>query len=199
MMHSIFPINLYKTSIDVDWNRGQVIDRLNEYFDKQIVTGEIVRTLHKEPLFGPIVKFMDQTVAQYWKELQYHELYPITICSMWANKMIGDHQFPYPLENHSPAIISVVFYVNKDLDMGNIYFANPLEHMWQTQPLSSTRRYDKSICEVETITGDLLCFPSWINHGVRPNTTNKERLVVAADYELKGLSAIKKITSMGSL
>lgn len=193
-MISLFPINIYKDTIQQEWNSGLVVQRLEQYFEQQRADKVIVRTLHKEPVFGPIVDFMNQSVQRYWQQLNYDPHYPVEISSMWANLMQGDDQFPYALENHSPAVISAVFYVSKDSpEMGNIYFANPLEHMLQTQPLSPERRFGNNYSEVDTRTGDILCFPSWLNHGVYPNTTDRKRYIVAADFELKGLRYIKSM------
>lgn len=195
MIIPIHPVIIFKDTIQNDWNADKVVKRLEQYFDKQKSDGIIVRDLHKEDTFNSIVNFMNESVSQYWSTLGYDKQYPFEISSMWANLMVGD-DFPYVLENHSPAIISVVFYVYKDSgDMGNIYFANPLENIMQTQPLSQEKRYGDTHQEIDTRTGDVLCFPSWLNHGVRPNKTNRKRYIVAADYELKGLNYIKKMMS----
>lgn len=193
MINNLFSIPVYKTKISGDWGRDNVIRRLDNYFQDQLDNDTDVDTLHQELIFQPIVQFMNKSVAEYWQQLDYDPQYPVEITSMWANCMIGKHQFPYPIENHGPAVISVVFYIHKTAEMGDIYFENPLETIWTTQPLSDNRRYVNNRIRIPTITGDLLCFPSWLNHAVDNNTTDERRLVVAADYELRGLNHIKRM------
>ena len=50
-MINLFPITISKTTIQVDWNRDQVLARLSEYFELQQHTTKSVRDLHKEKIF----------------------------------------------------------------------------------------------------------------------------------------------------
>ena len=193
-MINLFPITISKTTIQVDWNRDQVLARLSEYFELQQHTTKSVRDLHKEKIFEPLVKYMDQVVAEYWKTLGYDTQYPIELNSLWANKF--DKNQGYHVHLDSPSIISVVFYVSKEhSEQGNLYFANPSEHLWQTQPLSEHRRINQKYHEVDVRTGDLLCFPGWLEHGILPNQMDESRISIAGKYELKGLTSIKKFLS----
>ena len=77
--------------------------------------------------------------------------------------------------------------------MGNLYFGNPNELIWQTQPLSESRRHENRYTEFDGRTGDLILFPSWLQHGIKQNLTDVPRYSIAANFELKGLKMIKKI------
>jgi uncharacterized protein (TIGR02466 family) len=194
MIIPLFPINVYTKTIDIDWNREQVLVRLAEYFAEQRTTNYIVRNIHKEKVFEPLVNYMNQAVEEYWKILDYDPGYPVEINEMWANSYSRNAEYPHNLDNDSPAIITVVFYVDKDCaEQGNLFFADPTDLIKMTQPISHDRRYKNRYQEFDGRTGDLICFPSWLQHGIRPNETDTPRLSVAANYELRGLDMIKKV------
>lgn len=194
MIIPIFPTLILKKTIDIDWNQNQILKYLDEYFLTQIQTNRVERDLHRIKVFGPLVQYMNSAVKEYWKELDYDPGYPIEISQMWANKYEKNASYPHNLENDSPSIITVVFYVSKEsAEQGNLFFQSPNELLLQTQPLSSNRRYNTRFQEFDGRTGDLVCFPSWLQHGIQPNSTDIPRYSVAANYELKGLTTIKKM------
>jgi uncharacterized protein (TIGR02466 family) len=198
MIREIFPLKISTTTIDVDWNRDEIMTRLAEYFEQQKQDGIIVRTLHKEKVFAPLLEYMNRTVAEYWLSLDYDPSYPVEMSQMWANMYGNAASYPHNLESDSPAIVTVVFYVDKNsAEEGNLFFADPNELLLQTQPLNSTRRYDphSRYFEFDGRTGDLVCFPSWVQHGIYPNLTDRNRISIAGNYELKGLANIKKFMS----
>ena len=187
----IFPLLISHSKINVDWDRDGVLKQLEVYFSKQKITGIEEVNLHKEPVFSPIVDFMNRTVKEYWQALEYDETYPIELSRLWACEF--NQTDSAPLHVHGPSNVSVVFYIQKNSkEMGNLYFKNPNELVLQTQPLTNSRRWENRYYELDARTGDLVCFPSWIEHGILPNLTNTTRYVVAGDYELRGLQSIKK-------
>jgi len=191
---SLFPINVLVEKINVDWNKNKVIEYIEDYLKKQCKTGEVERDLHKQELFNPIVKFINDNVNNYWKLLNYSNDFPIEITGMWANRYDRHHDRPHDLDVDGPAIITAVFYVQKESsEMGNLYFGNPNELIWQTQPLSESRRHENRYTEFDGRTGDLILFPSWLQHGIKQNLTDVPRYSIAANFELKGLKMIKKI------
>jgi uncharacterized protein (TIGR02466 family) len=190
----IFPILISKTTIPCDWGQDQVLENLKLYFDKQKQTGIIDTTLHKDPVFKTIVDYMNKTVAEYWKAIEYTDDFPIGISQMWANIYGYNVECPHNLDVDGPANVTAVFYVNKDsAEMGNLFFANPIELILQTQPLTDERRHVNRYHQLDGRTGDLVCFPSWLQHGILPNLTNNGRISLAANYELKGLEAFKRM------
>ena len=190
---TLFPIKVLTEKIDVEWNKDEIIDYIEKYFSKQLSSGEVNRNLHNEQLFLPIVNFMNEKVSNYWKLLDYSNDFPIEITGMWANRFDKKHERPHDLHADGPAIITAVFYVQKEsAEMGNLYFGNPIEMLWQTQPLSESRRHENIYTEFDGRTGDLILFPSWLQHVIKQNKTEIPRYSLAASFELKGLKLIKK-------
>lgn len=196
MIIPIFPTLIYKKQIPYDWNREGILPYLEEYFKLQIKTKYIDRDLHKQLIFEPIVNFMNECVAEYWKQLDYTESFPIELNQMWANRYDKNNEYPHNLDVDGPANVTVVFYISKDsAEMGNLFFGNPIELILQTQPLTEERRHRDRYLELDGRTGELVCFPSWLQHGIRPNMTDEPRYSLAGNYELKGLRAFKKLMS----
>lgn len=191
---SLFPTRVMTASIDVDWNRDQVLERLDAYFKDQAETGVVVRNIHKEKVFEPLVNFMNAKVLEYWRVLDYDPGYPIEINQMWANLYERNARYPHNLDNDSPAVVTCVFYVSKEsVEQGNLFFADPNDLLIKTQPISADRRYKNRYQEYDGRTGDMIFFPSWLQHGINPNNTDIPRLSIACNYELKGLDMIKKV------
>jgi uncharacterized protein (TIGR02466 family) len=193
----IFPILISKSSIPYDWGRENILKFLDLYFEKQLQTGEVDRSLHKRSEFQTIVQYMNETVKEYWKALNYSEVFPIELNQMWANCYLKNDRFPHNLDVDGPANVTVVFYIQKEsADMGNLFFGNPTELIWQTQPLTEERRHEQRYHEIDGRTGDLVCFPSWLQHGIHPNNTDIPRISIAGNYELRGLATIRKALSI---
>jgi uncharacterized protein (TIGR02466 family) len=196
MIIPIFPILIYKKQIPYEWNRDKILVCLEEYFKKQTATNIFDKELHKNPIFEPIVRFMNESVSEYWKKLDYTESFPIELNQLWANRYDRNAEYPHNLDVDGPANVTVVFYVRKDsAEMGNLYFANPSELILQTQPLTEERRHRDRYQELDGRTGDLVCFPSWLQHGIKPNMTDDPRYSLAGNYELKGLKSFKMMMS----
>ena len=190
----LFPTIVLKDTITGEWNRDAIMAYLTGYFDRQIASGHVERDLHKVKEFAPLVKWMDSVVEKYWEMIDLDPGYPKSISHMWANKYERNAKYPHNLENDSPSIVTVVFYVDKtSAEQGNLFFASPNEMLLQTQPLSNKRRYEERFQEFDGRTGDIICFPSWLHHGIKPNNTDIPRYSSAANYELKNLYLYKKV------
>jgi len=194
MILPLFPINILKRSITIDWNPVAVNARLDQEFNAQLNGADVNRHLHKEAVFVPIVNFMNECAAEYWQVLEHNPQFPIEMYQLWANCFAKDDLRPHDLDNDAPANVTVVFYVQKDSpEMGNIYFGNPNELILSTQPQTLERRHKKKHAEVDAVTGDVICFPSWLPHGIRQNLTDTPRISMAATYQLKGLDFFKRL------
>lgn len=199
MIIPLFPINILKRSITVDWNTEAVMARLDQEFQAQLNGADVHRHLHKEQVFAPIVNFMNECVAEYWNVLEHNPQFPIEMYQLWANCFSKNDLRPHDLDNDAPANVTAVFYVRKDSpDMGNIYFGNPNELILSTQPQTLERRHKKKHADVDAVTGDVICFPSWLPHGIRQNLTDTPRISMAATYQLKGLDFFKRLTKPGT-
>jgi len=202
---NLFPTQLYKSTIDVEYNREAVLTRTEEYLAQypEYKQGNLengargihdsVSNLHKDPVYKPIVDFINRAVDDYWKILNYSSAWKPGICHLWAN------QYPKggyaSIHNHSPVWLTGVFYLKMESGMGDIYFVDPNISLVEMQPISDERRYQNKYQSVEVRSGDLVIFPAWLNHGTYPNTTDEMRIVLPFEISFKGADLYHKISN----
>lgn len=203
---NLFPVSVYKTTM-VDYDHEDFMRRLEPFFhqfDEKTATyaelsgtGKEISTstngmlyLHKEPILSDVWDFVNNQIEIYWKELGLVESPGIHYS--WANKYSnGGHAI---MHNHSPYFVSGCFYVYKESDdQGNIYFQNPNEALMSTLPQDDEHKLSQNCIELSTYTGDLILFPSWLKHGVRPNKTNIPRISIAFDVSYRGMDTLMKL------
>ncbi len=149
--------------------------------------GESARWLsnHVVALAKQLSKFVDTTADGY----HWHS-------QMWANISPGGAY--NQLHVHPGNLWSAVLYLNMGGDDplgndvsdsgGSIYFEDP--RMLINSMHNPCFRFDDSKGnaqllhpEVRTMRGDLLMFPSWLRHGVKPYKGNKERISIAINVD----------------
>jgi ectoine hydroxylase-related dioxygenase (phytanoyl-CoA dioxygenase family) len=78
-----------------------------------------------------------------------------------------------------------VIYIDASSEQGNLFIDNPLDTVLMTQPISPDVKYPMGQ-ELEVSAGDLIMFPGFIKHRVKPNTTDKNRLVLGFNIGCRG-------------
>lgn len=103
----------------------------------------------------------------------------LRVMESWVN--INDTPGAFNLQHIHGGVISGIFYVQIPKGSGNLYLSNPAPiHLWEG--LNNTlekNEYSGETREVHPIEGTILMFPSYLPHGVGPNTSNVERISVA--------------------
>lgn len=203
---NLFPTRIYRATMP-DYDHVDFMRRLEPFFhqfDKDTATyaelsgtGKEISTstngmlfLHKEKILSDVWDFINQHIEVYWKELGLVQSPGIHYS--WANKYNnGGHAI---MHNHSPYFISGCFYVYKESDeQGNIYFQDPNEALASTLPQDDEHKLSQNCQEISTRTGELILFPSWLKHGVRPNETEVPRLSLAFDVSYRGMDVLMKL------
>jgi len=85
----------------------------------------------------------------------------------------GDFNKPH---NHPPYWISGIYYVKAEKDCGDLIFNNNAEMNNYATSYHNYNKYNSKEYRVIPETGMCILFPSWINHFVTPNKTNKDRI-----------------------
>ena len=80
---------------------------------------------------------------------------------------------------------TAVLYIDASPEQGNLIIENPMDMVLMTQPISPTVNYPM-VKEMPVKSGDLVMFPGYLKHSVRPNTINKNRLVLGFNIGCKG-------------
>ncbi len=130
-----------------------------------------------------VVKFVEAQAQEYWKILNYYDKLEPFVFQMWANSTPKGGWVHSHLHGSIP--FTGVLYVDASPEQGNLILENPLDTIWMTQPIGPSVKYPMGE-EIEVRTGDLVMFPGFIKHSVKPNTTDRPRLVLAFNIGARG-------------
>ena len=91
------------------------------------------------------------------------------------------------IHDHANTIFSLVFYVSSEGEKsGNFVFdfrPSRLREGWNFSfKIKRYNTFNSTTWEYPVNTGDLIIFPAWMYHYTRKNDTNKDRIVIAANY-----------------
>ena len=103
--------------------------------------------------------------------------------------------FPH---DHPNTFISLVYYVQ--CENGYIYFdliTSSLKECFNFHyTINKFNIYNSERWDLPVKTGDIVLFPGNIRHGALPNTSNKPRIVIGANFFIKGTLGSKKDISL---
>ena len=136
------------------------------------------------PEFATLKQNLEQKVSDYFAQVYdpQDSVQPEIILS-WLNytKQNGFHH----KHNHPNSLISGVFYVNANpaLDKINFYDSRyyPIEIV-----AKNYNHYNSRMCEISVQSGDILLFPSYLEHGVEFVKHNLLRISLAFNVWVKG-------------
>ena len=108
----------------------------------------------------------------------------LVMTDMWSNVLKpGETHRPH---THSNNILSGVFYVEAEQTSG-IIFTDPRPQAGVLQPDVNKQHIDNaSLIKYDSLTNRMLLFPSWLQHYVPTNQSNKNRISVAFNIMLSG-------------
>ena len=91
------------------------------------------------------------------------------------------------IHHHPNTMFSLVFYVSSEgKKSGNFVFdfrPSRLREGWNFSfKIKRYNTFNSTTWEYPVNTGDLIIFPAWMYHYTRKNDTNKDRIVIAANY-----------------
>ena len=94
--------------------------------------------------------------------------------------------------NHRNSIFSLVFYVSAEGEKsGNIVFDHISSRLEEKSSFAFTVKnynyFNSRSWEYEVHTGDLIIFPSWTFHFTKENTSDKDRIIIGANYFVEGV------------
>jgi uncharacterized protein (TIGR02466 family) len=130
-----------------------------------------------------VIEFVEKSAQKYWNDLNYHKELTPFIFQMWANRTPRGGYINSHLHGNMP--FTAVLYVDASPEQGNIVIENPLEMILMTQPIGPDVKYPMGQ-ELEVNTGDLIMFPGYIRHSVKPNTTDRDRLILGFNIGCRG-------------
>jgi len=107
----------------------------------------------------------------------------VKITNMWA--IINEKGALNQKHHHSNSDISAAYYVSAHDDCGDIVFYDPRPARVYRHPIAkSPNKLNATINSVKPEPGLLVLFPSYLEHSVNPNLSDKKRIVISFNLSL---------------
>ena len=107
----------------------------------------------------------------------------VKITGMWA--IINKKNASNSMHIHSNNYISAAYYVKAPKNCGDIVFYDPrFATTYRYPKISKTNKLNSNIVSFQPKEGMLVLFPSYLQHSVNVNKTDKERIVISFNINL---------------
>ena len=141
--------------------------------------------LYKDPELLDLVKFMHLAADNFAKDHHWDTSnYQPAINSMFAN--INPKYSFHPEHLHPYSHISGVFYVKCDASSPAIGFKDPRAARWMMPPAADGMRPENAFhAKLAPEAGKVFLFPSWLEHSVAQNLSDRERISMSFNFEMQ--------------
>ena len=145
-------------------------------------TWQTTHDLHERAEFAPLLPFVQTAVDSVLEALALRErTWLITGC--WAN--INPAGGFHPPHIHPNNLVSGVYYLQTPPNADAIVFHDPRPQSQLLLPIATRAVPEtQSEIQIEARPGRMLLFPSWLQHSVRPNFGNQERVSISFNVML---------------
>ena len=182
------PVQIEHTSFRLTDDEISIITN-NEYYKPK--SNNLTKTsfLLKDTRLSRVKNFLDEHINNYIENvIEIRNKFVMTQSRSTITKKGEQHQS----HDHPNAIFSLVFYVSAEGNKsGNFVFnlqPSGLKQRWNFSfKVKKYNPFNSSSWEYEVNTGDLIIFPAWMYHYTRENVTNKDRIVIGANYFVDGV------------
>ena len=133
-----------------------------------------------EKIFTDLNKNIIQTSIEFIKNCLF-KAGNFSILNMWAN--VNEYKDFNSIHLHQNSFISGVYYLQTPKDCGNLIFKHPCSHLeydWNSNNFINHNEYNSPLYNIVAKKGDLILFPSWLEHYVEPNLNKKEQRISMA-------------------
>lgn len=133
-----------------------------------------------------LVDAVIQRVSALKSRLGFKDDVKIYLNNLWIN-INQKSSFNRP-HVHPGSILSGTYYVDCDINSGNIVFKHPsMGHQYSLKEDSiiDFTEFNAATWSVRPEIGKLIIFPSWLEHYVEPNVSDRERISIAFNIEIE--------------
>jgi len=174
MIENIFSIPLYRQKLNIDNKKiNDFITSLSSSSDgvvKSNVNGWQSKNIVDADEMSEFLKCLDMHLMAFSAMISIQ--LERNVSRLWANL---NRYSSYNLNHiHPGCLVSGVYYTKVPENSGAIYFNNPVGNECGLSGFISGFPELKSFREFPAEEGDLLLFPSWLDHGVLPNMNESE-------------------------
>lgn len=153
--------------VGIQYDDSDHFNHLGKLFETTLASNDIITEKH----LTNIAQEIDHHLKQYCEAIGF-KTRDYTRTSWITKTVLGGHTFPH---THSTADISGVYYFQTTGTDGNIFFTSPVASAISS--LCYQRYIERQ--EYKPEVGKLLLFPGWLEHGVKTNTVDSERISLA--------------------
>ena len=139
-------------------------------------------TLFTDPLLADLVSFMQQSAVNFatehhWDTKNFEPVMDVLFANINPKFCCqGDHM-------HPNCHISGVFYVSAPIGCPSLNIKDPRPARWMLPPEADETRLENTFnAFVPAEAGKLLLFPSWLEHGIRQNMSDNERISMSFNF-----------------
>lgn len=140
-------------------------------------------TLFQEPLFAPLRSAVTKLVRHAMQQCGQKGSWQVSLAG-WAN--MHDTGGYNTLHLHPGNLLSGVYYLKVPPEAGNIVFRDPKYAAIMTG-ISGDQPFSRNFESVQPTEGQMLLFPSWLEHRVEENNAEEPRVSIAFNVKVQGL------------
>lgn len=141
--------------------------------------------LHEREELAGMVAFFRRCAAEYMLALRYERMLTLRLQCCWATTLLQADRFE--MHQHANSFLSGAFYVDVPADAKPIRFRDPrLQARTLDIPVEAELRINRRYYEIEAGNGQLVLFPSWLEHRVRASHSDEGRTSVSFNMTLHG-------------
>lgn len=190
MILNLWSVPVYKENTDHTWSRFSE-EQKNKLLELQkeklgvVVSSKGV--LLDDPIFKDIRELIHTHALKYRNEIMLCEN-ALDWQSSWftVNKKGDNHEF----HKHRHTIFSVCYYPK--VKSGDLLLEAPngknsfMKDYCFGFKYTDVNSYNCSIWEIPLVSGDIVIFPGYINHGSSENKSDEDRYMIGANFWLRG-------------
>ena len=141
--------------------------------------------LHERAELAGMIAFFRECAADYMEALSYRSTLELRLQCCWASTLVQADGFQ--MHQHANSFLSGAFYLEVNAAAKPIQFRDPRPQARTLDiPVDEELRINRRYYEIDACNGQLVLFPSWLEHRVRPSYSDASRTSVSFNMTLHG-------------
>lgn len=184
------PIYIVNTDLDNDFLKKEIYEFKEKYPEQNSVSnmggwqskGFVEKDLIEFNGLSQLINYINSAVYAIWDKWELTGIPKLS--SIWIN-INGYKDFNITHSHFGPSIISGCYYVDVNENSGDIVFERPGFPASINGSFLAKRdnEYVAHGASYSPIPGKLILFPSYLEHYVKPNLSDKPRISIAFNYD----------------
>jgi len=150
--------------------------------------------LHERPELAGLIDFFRRSSAEYMRALKYRSEIELRLECCWATALMGADRFE--MHQHANSFLSGAFYLDVDELAKPLIFRDPRpQNRIFDIPVEQELRINRKSYTIGPSNGQLILFPSWLEHRVRPSLSDVPRISLSFNMTVHGqMGSIGELT-----